>query len=346
MIKPRKIQPNSRIAIISPSNGLPFLYPDIYELGLTILKEIFGFKIVEMPTARMSPIELYQNPKLRADDINHAFTDKSIDGIITSIGGYESVRILKYLDVEAIKKNAKFIMGFSDATTFLSYLNYQGMVTFYGPSVMAGFAQLRHLPYQCIEHIKKILFSKDFPYHYFSYTEWTNGYKEWSNRETLGECTTFYNNKEGWTFLQGKKLMQGRLWGGCIESLENLKSTKYWPSGHFWSDKILFFETSEEKPSPIRVGSMLRNYGIQGVLEKIRGIIFGRPKDYSEQEREELNEMIVNIVCDEFNVGDVPVVAGMDFGHTDPKLVLPLGCKVSIDPIKKIIALMESPFNL
>ena len=79
LIKPRKIKPGSRIAIISPSNGLPFLFSDIYELGLKNLKEIFGFKIVEMPTARMSPDELYKNPKLRADDINQAFADDSID---------------------------------------------------------------------------------------------------------------------------------------------------------------------------------------------------------------------------------------------------------------------------
>jgi len=105
LIKPKKIKPGSRIAIISPSNGLPFLFPDIYELGLKNLKEIFGFEIVEMPTARMSPDELYKNPKLRADDINQAFSDDSIDGIITSIGGYESIRILKYLDIDIIKKN-------------------------------------------------------------------------------------------------------------------------------------------------------------------------------------------------------------------------------------------------
>jgi len=136
LIKPKKIKPGSRIAIISPSNGLSFLFPDNYELGLKNLKEIFGFEIVEMPTARMSPDELYKNPKLRADDINRAFADCSIDGVITSIGGYESVRILKYLDIDIIKKNPKLIMGFSDATTFLSYLNYLGMITFYGLSMV------------------------------------------------------------------------------------------------------------------------------------------------------------------------------------------------------------------
>ena len=344
LLKAKKIKPGSRIAIISPSNGLPFLFPDNYELGLKNLKEIFDFKIVEMPTARMSPDELYKNPKLRADDINQAFADDSIDGIITSIGGYESVRILKYLNINIIKNNPKLIMGFSDATTFLSYLNYLGMITFYGPSVMAGFAQLKHLPSQYIEHIKKILFTDHFPYNYTPYAKWTNGYKEWSNKDTLGECTEFFNNENGWTFLQGKGITQGRLWGGCIGVLECIKSTDYWPDKTFWKDKILFLETSEEKPLPNQVGYMLRNYGIQGILGKVKGVVFGRAKDYSLKEKEELNKIILNVIRDEFNVSDIPVIVDMDFGHTDPKLILPLGCMVSLNPTTKDITLIENPF--
>lgn len=345
LLKPKKIKPGSPIAIISPSNGLPFLFPDIYELGLNNLKEIFGFKIVEMPSARMSPDELYKNPKLRADDVNQAFADDSIEGVITSIGGYESVRILKYLDIDTIKKNPKLIMGFSDASTFLSYLNYQGMITFYGPSVMAGFAQLKHLPSQYIEHIKRILFSDHFPYTYTPYTKWTNGYKEWSNKDTLGECTEFFNNENGWTFLQGKGITQGRLWGGCIEVLEFIKSTDYWPDKTFWNDKILFLETSEEKPLPSQVGYMLRNYGIQGILEKVKGVVFGRAKDYSIKEKKELNKIVLSVIRDEFKVSDIPVIVDMDFGHTDPKLILPLGCMVSLNPTTKDIRLIENPFN-
>ncbi|MCR1899914.1 LD-carboxypeptidase [Irregularibacter muris] len=345
MIKPKRLQEGSKIAIISPSNGLPFLFPDIYELGLKNLREIIGLEIIEMPGARLSPDELYKNPKLRAQDINNAFEDDRIDGIITSIGGYESIRILPYLNTDRIVKNPKFIMGFSDATTFLAYLNYLGMVTFYGPSVMAGFAQLKSLPPQFIEHIKTIFFSNDYPYLYPSYTHWTNGYKDWKNLNTLGECTRVYENENGWIFLQGKKNVEGRLWGGCIEVLEFMKSTDYWPDKDFWQDKILFFEISEEKPLPDQVGYMLRNYGMQGVFHKAKGIVFGRPKDYSHKEKEELNHMIIKIVKEEFNASDIPIVVDMDFGHTDPKIILPLGCKVKLNAKAKECTLLESPFR-
>jgi muramoyltetrapeptide carboxypeptidase LdcA involved in peptidoglycan recycling len=342
MIKVRKLKKGSKIAIISPSNGLPYKYPDIYRLGLKNMRDYFGFEIEEYPTANMDGRSLYLNPKLRADDINRAFEDDTIDGIICSIGGYESVRILEYLDVNKIIENPKLIMGFSDAAAFISYLNYKGLVTFYGPSVMAGFAQMRSLPEKFRNHVNDILINDKIPYNYTPYEKWTNGYKDWNDKKTLGECTEFYQNT-GFKVLQGKEDAEGYLWGGCIEVLEFLKGTKFWPDSSFWNDKILIFETSEEKPLPDKVGYMLRNYGTQGILNKVKGIIFGRPKDYSPQETEELIRIIADILNIEYKT-DMPVFFNVDFGHTDPKLILPLGLKVKLSIENNGITLMESPF--
>ena len=44
-------------------------------------------------------------------------------------------------------------------------------------------------------------------------------------------------------------------------------------------------------------------------------------------------------------MNDIPVIADVDFGHTDPKLILPLGCMVTLNPANKEITLMENPFN-
>lgn len=345
MMKPKRLKQGSKLAAISPSSGLPYLFPETFELGLSNLREMFGFDIIEMPTARMEPTELYRHPELRAQDINRCFGDSSIDGIICSIGGYESIRILPYLDTEIMMNNPKFIMGFSDATTFLSYLNQLGMITFYGPSILAGIAQLQHLPEEYSEHLRDFFFSDHFPYHYAPYREWTNGYKDWGNLDTLGECQEFYANENGWTFLQGSSAQQGEVWGGCIEVLEFMKSTTYWPDPSFWDNKILCFETSEEKPSPMHVGYMLRNYGMQGVYEKVKGIIFGRAKDYSEEENKQLYDIIVDIVEGEFGAGDLPIVVNFDFGHTDPKLILPLGGRVELRPHTNEVVLLESPFR-
>ncbi len=90
---------------------------------------------------------------------------------------------------------------------------------------------------------------------------------------------------------------------------------------------------------------MLRNYGIQGILEKIKGILFGRPKDYTEKEKNELNETVLKIVNCEFGIKNIPIVMNMDFGHTDPKIVLPLGGKIRICPFEGEIYLMKNPFR-
>jgi muramoyltetrapeptide carboxypeptidase len=46
---------------------------------------------------------------MRVSDIHDAFSDKSINLIITAIGGFNSNQILRYLDYDLIKSNPKII---------------------------------------------------------------------------------------------------------------------------------------------------------------------------------------------------------------------------------------------
>lgn len=343
----KKIKPlkrGSRIAVVSPSNGLPALFPHQFDKGLENLETRFGFEIVEMPTARMAPEELYRHPEKRAADLNAAFADDTIDGIICSIGGYESVRILKYLDVKTILAHPKLLMGFSDSTTFLTYLNLCGMVTFYGPSVMAGWAQIEHLPPEYAAHLEAMLSGPELPYRYEPYAVWSQQYKDWRDPAFAGELVEIFENTTGFDWLQGKHAVEGALWGGCIEVLENLKGTPYWPQEDFWASRILFLESSEEKPTPEQVGCFLRNYATQGILDRIGGLVIGRPKDYSPEEVEALRQIVTNILTIENDLSGLPVLMNVDFGHTDPKVVLPIGCRVRLDPGAGIFELLETPF--
>lgn len=344
MKKPKPLKKNSRIAIVSPSSGLAYEFPHVYNLGIKHLKDTLKFEIIEMPTTKMCSDKLYNNPKLRAKDINDAFRDPSIDGIIISIGGDDSIRILEHLDTKVILNNPKFIMGFSDSTTILAYLNTLGLTTFYGPSVMAGFAQLKYLPTAYKKHLKNFLFDFEYPFSYKPYEKYTHGYLDWSNSKYRGECSQFIDNKRGFRFLQGNSSCMGYLWGGCMEALEFMKGTKFWPSDrNFWNDKILLLETSEIKPTPKQIEYWLRNYGVQGIFNTARGIVFGRPKDYTMEEKVHLEETILRVVKEEFN-SNIPILFDFDFGHTDPKLILPLGCKVSLNPYERTVILLEDPY--
>ncbi len=291
----------------------------------------------------MGAEQIHASPQLRAKDINDAFADKDVKAIIASIGGDDSVRVLPYLDKDIIRNNPKILMGYSDTSTLLTYCNQLGLVTFNGPAIMAGFSQIKNLPEEFAEHVKSILFDNQEKYLYLPYDKYFEGYPDWSKAENVGLVKN-ERPREEWHWLQGDAVARGHLFGGCLEVLEFfMKGTKYWPSENFWRGKILFLETSEEKPPISTVKYALRGLGMQGIFENVEGIIFGRARDYTAEEKTQLDEAILAIVAKEFNRPKLPIVTNMDFGHTDPQWILPLGVMTEIDCPNKTFGLIEAP---
>jgi muramoyltetrapeptide carboxypeptidase LdcA involved in peptidoglycan recycling len=141
--------------------------------------------------------------------------------------------------------------------------------------------------------------------------------------------------------LQGASPAEGRLFGGCFEVLEMMKGTRFWPAPGFWDGRILFFETSEDVPPPDTVSYWLRNYGMQGVFDRVSALLVGRPRDYDDAAKARLDELIVRVVAGEFGRPDLPIVSNLDFGHTDPQWILPLGVLATVDPVGRSIRLLE-----
>ena len=241
----------------------------------------------------------------------------------------------------AIINNPKILIGYSDTSTLHTFASLLGLISFYGPSIMAGFSQMNSLPENFKAHVREILFEPGDNYEYKAYEKYSDGYPDWANKKNLGKVNQLKNN-DGWHWLQGDTRVQGELFGGCIEVLEMMKATKFWPSQKFWKNKIFFLETSEEKPSLHYVDHVLRNYGMLGVFDQISGFIFSRARDYSDDEKKELEDKIINIISKEFNKPNLPVVANFDIGHTDPQLILPLGVKAEIDCQNKKVNLVET----
>jgi muramoyltetrapeptide carboxypeptidase LdcA involved in peptidoglycan recycling len=337
--KPQRLQKGDVVAIVSPSWGGPSRFPHVYENGLKVLEE-WGLKIKEYPTARADADFLKKDHRARAKDINDAFADKEVKAIFATIGGDDSVRLLPFLDRKLISENPKILMGYSDTTTLLTFGNISGFVTFNGPSIMAGFSQMENLSEDFKQHVHDMLFTPTETYEFKQYDSYSDGYLDWSKPENLGKVKES-KKSDGWRFIQGSGKVTGELFGGCIEVLEFMKGTDYWAGKDFWNNKILFFETSEEKPSIDHVRWMLRNYGTQGIFDKISAIIFGRARDYSDDEKMELDEMIKNVVSDEFEKPELAIVTNMDFGHTDPQIVLPLGVSAELDFENKTFKLTE-----
>jgi muramoyltetrapeptide carboxypeptidase LdcA involved in peptidoglycan recycling len=112
-----------------------------YNQGKKRLEEEFGLEVVEMQNTLKGSEYIYNNPQKRAEDLMTAFKDESIKGIFSCIGGYESARILPYIDLDAIKNNPKVFIGYSDTTVTHMICLKAGISSFYGPSILAEFAE-------------------------------------------------------------------------------------------------------------------------------------------------------------------------------------------------------------
>jgi muramoyltetrapeptide carboxypeptidase LdcA involved in peptidoglycan recycling len=341
MIKPRTLRPGDRVAAVSLSRGWPSVYPRVYQDGARQLEEAFGIEVVASRHALADIDWLAGHPEARAADLMEALRDPAIQGIVSTIGGDDSIRMLPFLDYSVIRQNPKVFLGYSDSTvTHFAFLK-AGVTSFYGPSLMAGFDENGGLPAYMVESVRQMLFTPSPTVVISPNTggwtiaswDWDNEWRNQKKRE-LQPCT-------GWKWLQGSGLHRGRLIGGCLEVMDWLRGTPVWPEPSLWRNSILFLETSEDQPSPTLVTYMLRALAATGALNEVHGILFGRP--YGDEANFEAYDDAVLRVIAELKQTSLPVITRMDFGHTDPKFVLPIGVVAEIDCDRKQIQLLESP---
>lgn len=337
--RPRALIPGDTVAVVSPSWGGPHAFPHIYQQGLAVLRG-WGLRVREYPSTLMPNAALAANPALRAADINDAFGDDSIAAVFASIGGDDSMRILPYLDAQRIGRAPKILMGYSDTTTLLTAIHMMGMVTFHGPSVMAGIAQHSSQSAATRSHVHTMLFGHHDHYTYHAATHYSNGYRDWAD-ESQPNVLAEQHYSRGWQFLQGRGVVTGQLFGGCIEVLEFIKGTAFWPAPGFWHGKILFLETSEEKPTILQVTRWLRNYGLMGAFHDISALLIGRPRDYTLSEQLALDAAVLRVVHTEFGVDKLPIISNFDVGHTEPQRILPLGVRAEVDCTAMTVRLIE-----
>ncbi len=342
-IKPKMLRPGSRIAAISLSWGGPGTIFDRYQIGKRQFEEEYGVTVLETEHALRDAVWLSKNPEARANDLMVAFADETIDGIISTIGGEDSIRTLPYLDLDLIRNNPKVFMGFSDTTISHAVCFKVGMVSFYGPSFMAGFAENGGMFPYMVDSVRRTLFSTD-PIGIIEPNRagWTDEYLPWENpenqsiRRKLHPCT-------GWKFHQDAGVVEGQLFGGCVEVLDWLRGTDYFPLASDLQGVVLFLETSEDAPPPSFLTEFVRCLAAMGILEGLGGILLGRPGGGVDPNTfHAYDTALCETVREEYGLNEMPIVTNMDFGHTDPMFVIPIGMKVRIDSTKQAIAIDEA----
>lgn len=331
-LTPPRLRQGDTIAIISPSWGGAGAFPHRVQAGIRQI-ETMGYQAVLSAHALNQSGWVSDSPENRAADMHACFANPHIRAIVSAIGGDHACQLLPFLDFDLIRQNPKIFMGFSDTTVLNVAIHAAtGLITFNGPALLTDFAEHPQMFEYTLRCITRTLSVSDAPGPVEPSPTWTEEFLDWESRKDL-ERPRQMQSSPGWTWLK-PGTVEGPLMGGCIESLQHLRGTRFWPD---WRGKIFFWETSEEKPLPETVDGMLMDYENMGVLEQIGGMLVGRPMRYSADEKQTLRE----IILERTRHFSFPVITDMDFGHTSPQMVLPLGVRARIDSTARQFAIVE-----
>ncbi|CAH5316981.1 Murein tetrapeptide carboxypeptidase [Enterobacter cloacae] len=233
----------------------------------------------------------------RLNDINSLVNLKGANQIVLAVrGGYGASRLLESIDWQGLAQRQQqdplLICGHSDFTVIqLGLLALHNVITFSGP-MLAGNVGAPELDAFTMDHFWRALRNSTYS------VEWQGNGPHW-------EC-------------------EGQLWGGNLAMLVSLIGTPWLP--HI-EDGILVLEDINEHP--FRVERMLLQLYHAGILERQSAIILGSfsgaaPNDY---DAGYTLETMIDFVRSRL---DIPVITGLDFGHEQQTVTLPLGAHASL----------------
>ena len=318
VVKPKRLAPGDTVALVSPANAtFNTVELDIARESL----EALGFKVRQSEHMMERYGYFAGQDKARADDINRAFADRSVACVHAIRGGWGSARLLPYLDFDAIRRNPKVLIGYSDITALLLAVHAKtGIITFHGPIGLG-----RWDPYS-LDYYKRVLFNGE-PVTYSN----KQGISSDRNALTQVEFRTR-------TITPGKA--RGRLLGGNLTVLTTILGSPYLPD---WDNAILFCEDVRE--DLYRVDRMLTQLKLAGVLGKIKGFVFGGCSECGPGDGNYGALTLEEIFADHIKPLGVPAWSGAMIGHAQPQWTVPEGAQVEIDAAAGTIALLESPVS-
>lgn len=319
-----KLQRGDTVALFAPASSINL--PDAVGRTAAALREM-GLKVVVGKSAQWIDPQLSYlagTDEQRAQEFLTFWKNPQVKALVAIRGGYGSARLLEKLtdaDFAMMQQNPKILIGFSDVTALhLALYQKAHLPSLHGPTAYSGWsAYNRQAVYDAVYQNK-------------SYTY------------ALPDANTTRNHKEWnpWVITSGKT--QGILIGGNLTVFCSLIGSPFVPdAASFWQDKILFLEEVGE--DPYKIDRMLTQLRWAKILTSVRGILMGQlrksisltsPTDEPEAIPESIaaisdDEKLLRAVLQD-RLGDlqIPVVAGMPFGHTPHNAALPIGAVASL----------------
>lgn len=294
MKKPKPLFPGAKVALVAPSGPVP---PERLEPAVRSVRNL-GLDPVVYESCRCAHGYFAGDDSLRADDINRAFADDRIDGILCIRGGYGAQRFLKRIDFAMISDRPKFFSGYSDITALHIALNQCcGFVAYHTP--MPSTELYAGVDEYTMESLKKNLFGKP-----------------------LGAL----ENPPG---IKMKTLVPGSacgpLTGGNLSLVASSLGTPYEIDTR---GKLLFLEDIDEEP--YRVDRMLTQLILADKLKDCAGILLGYWTHAEAKDPEK--SLTLSRVFEELIVPQGrPVLMNLACGHSLPTLSLPMGQMAKMD---------------
>lgn len=298
MIAPLPLVPGDKIGLIAPSRKVNNL--DL-ENFVNLLEE-WGYQAVTGDNLYGNHHQYSGKDEERAEDFLKMIHNPEIKAIMCVRGGYGTVRILEKLNKQALRKNPKWIIGYSDITVLHSFYN---------------------------KVIECETIHATMPVHF---TPEKKNDESWIRlRDMLrGEMTTYAFDA---TDLNREGKVTGMLVGGNLSVLFSLRGTM---SDLDTDGKILFIEDLDEYL--YHIDRMMMNLKISGKLKKLKGLIVGGMTQMKDNNIP-FGKDAYQIIADAVNDYNYPVAFGFPAGHCEPNLPMILGRTVILNCNQEIVKL-------
>ncbi len=309
---PPKLAPGSSVRVIAPSRSASIIGAEVrQEAGRRLaeagLKVSFGDHVEACDDFSSSSAED------RLADLHAAFADPGVDGILTVIGGFNVNQLLPRIDYELVAANPKPLCGFSDITALSNaLLRRAGLVGYSGPHY-SSFGMKRYFDYT-LAGFRACLMA-DGPIQLEPSPTWTDD--AWYADQEARRL----QDSSGWWVLQPGDA-QGTIVGGNLCTFNLLQGTPFMPP----LDGTVVLAEDDDQVRPWDFDrdlvSLIQQRGFSGV----RALLIGRFQQATGMTRELLSQ----IVGTKPELGGLPVIANVDFGHTTPIITFPVGGTVEI----------------
>lgn len=311
-----RLSPGDEIRVIAPSASMALVKGEQIELASKRLATL-GFKVTFGKNVYDHDAFFSTSIEERIKDLHAAFLDPNVKGILAAFGGYQANQLLKYIDYDVIEAHPKVFCGYGDITALTAAIYKKtGLSTYSGP-LFSSFGIKDGYEYTLQSFLEAV--SNDAPYEITPSSTWSDDpwYLEQKDR-------TIYS-QDDYLVIQGGEAT-GKLIGGNLSTLNLLQGTEYMPS---LQDSILFIEEDEEA----HAFSFDRH--LQAILHLpdssgMKGLLIGRFQKNSNVTESALRK----IIAGKAELKEIPVIANVNIGSTQPIATLPLGAKAMISGLK------------